>query len=28
MGYALIAASFWTVGLFLQLTVPYFRKFP
>ncbi len=28
MGYALVAASFWTVGLFLQLTVPYFRKFP
>ena len=28
MGYALVAAGFWTVGLFLQLTVPYFRKFP
>jgi hypothetical protein len=27
-GYALIAASFWTVALTLQLTVPYFRKFP
>ena len=23
-----IAASFWTVALMLQLTVPYFRKFP
>jgi hypothetical protein len=27
-GYALIAASFWTLALTLQLTVPYFRKFP
>ncbi|MBI3490289.1 MAG: hypothetical protein HY047_00575, partial [Acidobacteria bacterium] len=27
-GYALVATSFWTVALFLQLTVPYFRKFP
>ena len=27
-GYAFIAASFWTVALTLQLTVPYFRKFP
>src|SRR5713226_9389147 len=27
-GYALIAAGFWTVALALQLTVPYFRKFP
>lgn len=27
-GYTLLAASFWTVALFLQLTVPYFRKFP
>jgi VWA domain-containing protein len=27
-GYALIAAGFWTLALTLQLTVPYFRKFP
>ena len=27
-GYALIAASVWTFALLLQLTVPYFRKFP
>jgi len=27
-GYAFLAASFWTVALTLQLTVPYFRKFP
>ena len=27
-GYAFMAASFWTVALVLQLTVPYFRKFP
>ncbi len=27
-GYAFIAASFWMVALTLQLTVPYFRKFP
>src|SRR4051812_7362496 len=27
-GYAFIAAGFWTVALTLQLTVPYFRKFP
>jgi hypothetical protein len=27
-GYAFIAASFWLVALTLQLTVPYFRKFP
>ena len=26
--YAFMAASFWTVALVLQLTVPYFRKFP
>lgn len=26
--YAVVATSFWTVALFLQLTVPYFRKFP
>lgn len=26
--YAFMATSFWTVALFLQLTVPYFRKFP
>ena len=26
--YALMAASCWTVALLLQLTVPYFRKFP
>jgi len=27
-GYAFMAASFWMVALVLQLTVPYFRKFP
>ena len=27
-GYAFIAASIWMVALTLQLTVPYFRKFP
>jgi hypothetical protein len=27
-GYAFIAAAFWMVALTLQLTVPYFRKFP
>jgi hypothetical protein len=27
-GYAFIAAGFWTVAMVLQLTVPYFRKFP
>ncbi len=27
-GYALFAAGFWTLALTLQLTVPYFRKFP
>ena len=27
-GYAFIAAGLWTVALVLQLTVPYFRKFP
>ena len=27
-GYAFMAAGFWTVALVLQLTVPYFRKFP
>jgi hypothetical protein len=27
-GYAFLAASLWTVALTLQLTVPYFRKFP
>jgi Ca-activated chloride channel family protein len=26
--YAFMAASFWSVALLLQLTVPYFRKFP
>jgi Ca-activated chloride channel family protein len=26
--YAFMATSFWTVALLLQLTVPYFRKFP
>jgi hypothetical protein len=26
--YAFLATSFWTVALLLQLTVPYFRKFP
>jgi len=26
--YAFIASAFWTVALLLQLTVPYFRKFP
>jgi hypothetical protein len=26
--YTFMAASFWTVALLLQLTVPYFRKFP
>jgi hypothetical protein len=26
--YAFMAASCWTVALLLQLTVPYFRKFP
>jgi hypothetical protein len=26
--YAFLAASFWTLALVLQLTVPYFRKFP
>jgi len=26
--YAFMAASFWTLALMLQLTVPYFRKFP
>jgi von Willebrand factor type A domain len=26
--YAFMATGFWTVALFLQLTVPYFRKFP
>jgi Ca-activated chloride channel family protein len=26
--YAFMASSFWTVALLLQLTVPYFRKFP
>jgi Ca-activated chloride channel family protein len=27
-GYAFIAASLWMIALTLQLTVPYFRKFP
>ena len=27
-GYAFMATGFWTVALTLQLTVPYFRKFP
>ena len=27
-GYAFMAASFWTLAAVLQLTVPYFRKFP
>jgi hypothetical protein len=27
-GYAFIASAFWMVALTLQLTVPYFRKFP
>jgi hypothetical protein len=27
-GYAFIASGFWMVALTLQLTVPYFRKFP
>jgi len=27
-GYAFIATGFWTVAMVLQLTVPYFRKFP
>jgi hypothetical protein len=27
-GYAVMAAGFWTFALTLQLTVPYFRKFP
>jgi Ca-activated chloride channel homolog len=27
-GYALVATGFWTFALLLQLTVPYFRKFP
>ena len=26
--YAFMATSFWTIALALQLTVPYFRKFP
>src|SRR5439155_9725627 len=26
--YAFMATGFWTIALFLQLTVPYFRKFP
>ena len=26
--YAFMASAFWTVALLLQLTVPYFRKFP
>jgi len=26
--YAFMAASFWSVALLLQLTIPYFRKFP
>jgi hypothetical protein len=26
--YAFMAASFWSFALLLQLTVPYFRKFP
>ena len=26
--YAFLASGFWTVALLLQLTVPYFRKFP
>ena len=26
--YAFMAAGFWTIALVLQLTVPYFRKFP
>jgi Ca-activated chloride channel family protein len=26
--YAFMATSFWTIALVLQLTVPYFRKFP
>jgi hypothetical protein len=28
MPYAFLATSFWTFALLLQLTVPYFRKFP
>ena len=27
-GYAFFAVSFWMIALTLQLTVPYFRKFP
>jgi Ca-activated chloride channel homolog len=27
-GYAFMATGFWTLALVLQLTVPYFRKFP
>ena len=27
-GYAFFAASLWMIALTLQLTVPYFRKFP
>ena len=27
-GYAFMAAGFWSIALTLQLTVPYFRKFP
>src|SRR5882672_292612 len=26
--YAFMASGFWTIALALQLTVPYFRKFP
>ena len=26
--YAFMATGFWTIALLLQLTVPYFRKFP
>ena len=28
VSYAFMATGFWTIALFLQLTVPYFRKFP
>jgi hypothetical protein len=27
-GYAFFAAAFWIVALTMQLTIPYFRKFP
>ena len=26
--YAFMATAFWSIALVLQLTVPYFRKFP